>query len=161
MAFKTLLLASALAFGGTAIAQDTTTTTSADPAAQTQPMTPAPTDPAAPPPTDTTTTPPAGSTMSPTTQPAPMPNAPMNQTPTGQAPMGQTPMTAPDGFQGKESSGGYMPANPPMAGMAQPGQQVQFVPAPPVAQAYPAPAPLQSYPICKKGQTDKCRQRGG
>jgi len=39
-----------------------------------------------------------------------------------------------------------------------PGAMMQ-PPAPP--QAAPAPAPLQSYPICKKGQYDKCRQRGG
>ncbi|HET9511337.1 MAG TPA: hypothetical protein VFO80_09325, partial [Sphingomonas sp.] len=50
MAFKTILLASALAFGGTAIAQDTMTTPPADPAAQTQTTTPPPADPAAPPP---------------------------------------------------------------------------------------------------------------
>jgi hypothetical protein len=29
------------------------------------------------------------------------------------------------------------------------------------AQAYPAPAPLKRYPICRKGQYDKCMQRGG
>jgi hypothetical protein len=28
-------------------------------------------------------------------------------------------------------------------------------------QAFPPPAPLANYPICKKGQYDQCRQRGG
>ena len=42
----------------------------------------------------------------------------------------------------------------------QPGSTVQFVPAQTPDQAYPAPAPLAKYPVCKKGQYDKCIQRG-
>jgi hypothetical protein len=42
-------------------------------------------------------------------------------------------------------------------GPAASGGQVVFKPA----AAEPAPAPLKTYPICKKGQTDDCRQRGG
>jgi hypothetical protein len=38
---------------------------------------------------------------------------------------------------------------------------VVFQPSASPAQAFPAPAPLESYPVCKKGQYDKCRQRGG
>ncbi|MET4898117.1 hypothetical protein RN629_13310 [Sphingomonadaceae bacterium jetA1] len=58
-------------------------------------------------------------------------------------------------------TGGYQPAQPAISGPAQPGAPVVFKEAPSPQQAYPAPAPLQSYPICKKGQFDQCRQRGG
>ncbi|WP_294300651.1 hypothetical protein [uncultured Sphingomonas sp.] len=157
MAFKTILLASALAFGGTAIAQDTMTTPTADPAAQTQTTTPPPADPAAPPPAAPMTAPPAADPAAPMTSTMPAaPGAPM----TSPAPMQSAPMTS-GTFSGTETAGGYQPANPPMTGMAQPGVTPIFQPGPSIEQAYPAPAPLQSYPICKKGQTDKCRQRGG
>lgn len=59
------------------------------------------------------------------------------------------------------TAGGYQPAQPPMAAPPAPGAQVIFKQAPSPEQAYPAPAPLKSYPICKKGQYDQCRQRGG
>ena len=58
-------------------------------------------------------------------------------------------------------NGGYQPATPPLSGQPAPGQQVTFQAGKSPNEAYPAPAPLKSYPICKKGQTDKCRQRGG
>ncbi|MBB3878763.1 hypothetical protein [Sphingomonas pseudosanguinis] len=57
--------------------------------------------------------------------------------------------------------GGYQPAQPALAGTPQPSAPVVFKQAPTPAQAFPAPAPLESYPICKKGQFDQCRQRGG
>ena len=59
------------------------------------------------------------------------------------------------------TAGGYQPAQPPMASPPPPGAPVVFQQAPSPSQAYPAPAPLKSYPICKKGQYDQCRQRGG
>ncbi len=59
------------------------------------------------------------------------------------------------------TAGGYQPAQPPMAAPPAPGAPVIFKQAPTPEQAYPAPAPLKSYPICKKGQYDQCRQRGG
>ncbi len=62
---------------------------------------------------------------------------------------------------GTMTAGGYQPAQPPMAAQPAPGAQVVFQQAPSPSQAYPAPAPLKSYPICKKGQYDQCRQRGG
>lgn len=169
MAFKTILLASALAFGGTAIAQDMTTTPPADPAAQTQTTPPPPpADPAAMP--APTPAPDPATPMQPATpmnQTAPMqPGTPMAQTPPADpnapmAPMPPAQPMTPGTFSAQESAGGYQPATPALSGMAQPGVTPTFMAAPPVAQAYPAPAPLQSYPICKKGQTDKCRQRGG
>lgn len=62
---------------------------------------------------------------------------------------------------GTMTAGGYQPAQPPMASQPAPGAPVVFQQAPSPSQAYPAPAPLKSYPICKKGQYDQCRQRGG
>lgn len=59
------------------------------------------------------------------------------------------------------TAGGYQPAQPPMASQPAPGAPVVFQQAPSPSQAYPAPAPLKSYPICKKGQYDQCRQAGG
>ena len=46
--------------------------------------------------------------------------------------------------------GGYQPATAPTAGV--------FQAAPTPDQAYPAPAPLAHYPVCKKGEFDKCIQ---
>ena len=58
--------------------------------------------------------------------------------------------------------GGYQPATPPMSTQPQPGQQVIFQANPQTpSQAFPPPPPLDKYPVCKKGQTDNCRQRGG
>lgn len=58
--------------------------------------------------------------------------------------------------------GGYEPTTPLFSTPPQPGQPVVFVPNPLTpAQAYPAPPPLPYYPLCKRGQFDKCRQRGG
>lgn len=68
------------------------------------------------------------------------------------------PAPAPDA---PDPVGGYQPDHPALSGTPAPGQQVIFQAAPPPDVAYPAPAPLPSYPICKKGQFDNCRQRGG
>ena len=57
--------------------------------------------------------------------------------------------------------GGYQPATSPMSAPAAPGTTVVFQQAPAPDVAFPAPAPLAEYPICKKGQYDNCRQRGG
>jgi hypothetical protein len=58
--------------------------------------------------------------------------------------------------------GGYQPTAPLFSVPPQPGQPVVFVPNPLTpAQAYPAPPPLPHYPPCKRGQYDKCMQRGG
>ena len=120
---------------------DPSTTTSSDPSMMqqtptapqtTDPMTPAPTDPAAPAPMDPAMSSPTTATTS-------------------------APMTT-DG----DPVGGYQPSAPAIqGGAAQPGATVRFQPAPSAAQAYPAPAPLASYPVCKRGQYDNCRQRGG
>ena len=60
-----------------------------------------------------------------------------------------------------DPKGGYQPSTPPIVGTPEPGATVVFVPNTQTpSQAYPAPAPLASYPICKRGQYDKCRQRG-
>jgi hypothetical protein len=60
--------------------------------------------------------------------------------------------------------GGYAPATPLFSSGATPppGARVVFVPNPQTAtEAFPPPAPLAHYPLCKRGQTDNCRQRGG
>jgi hypothetical protein len=58
--------------------------------------------------------------------------------------------TAPD------PQGGYAPPPPPPV---PPGATVVFRQAPPPDVAFPPPAPLASYPVCKRGQFDKCIQR--
>ncbi|WP_052134407.1 hypothetical protein [Sphingomonas sp. 37zxx] len=56
--------------------------------------------------------------------------------------------------------GGYMPAQPPMSGPAQAGATIRVQPSMPASQAFPPPAPKAEYPVCKRGQTDGCRNRG-
>ena len=65
------------------------------------------------------------------------------------------------GSTGTTPMGGYQPAQPPMQGTASPGVAPTFQAAPSPSEAYPAPQPMAKYPICKKGQYDKCMQRGG
>ncbi|NIJ19367.1 hypothetical protein FHS95_001036 [Sphingomonas naasensis] len=65
------------------------------------------------------------------------------------------------GMAAEDPKGGYMPSAPAPSGTPMPGQPVIFVPSPSPSEAYPAPAPLDHYPICKRGQFDNCRQRGG
>jgi hypothetical protein len=57
------------------------------------------------------------------------------------------------------SAGGYQPAQPAMTGPLTPGVKPVYVQAPSPDQAYPAPPPLAYYPICKRGQFDKCLER--
>jgi hypothetical protein len=169
---KMIALAAALAIGGTAIAQDMPQTTTPDapaptpPADGTQPQdrgttgagsaTPGTADPATP--AD------PAQPMTPATPASPA--DPMGATPPAGAPMPATPPvaapapTAPDAMA-EDPRGGYLPATPALSGPMTPGAKVVFRAAPSPAEAYPAPAPLKKYPVCKKGQTDKCMQRGG
>ncbi len=62
---------------------------------------------------------------------------------------------------GADPVGGYQPSAPPMTGTVTPGVPVVFKQAPDPTTAYPPPAPLEKYPVCKKGQFDKCINRGG
>lgn len=60
--------------------------------------------------------------------------------------------------------GGYAPTAPLFSTGATPpaGAQVVFVPNPQTpTEAFPPPPPKAEYPICKRGQLDGCRQRGG
>jgi len=140
---KLILLAAAAAIAVPAIAQTTTDT-------QTQ--------------TDTTTTasPPQTDTMSTPTQDQSMST---DQTPpTGQSMSTDQSMSttaAPPDASSAEQAGGYMPATPPMSQPATPGANVTFQPSVSPDQAFPPPPPLDHYPICKRGQTDKCMEPGG
>ncbi|MBX3594031.1 hypothetical protein [Sphingomonas sp.] len=69
--------------------------------------------------------------------------------------------TATTGQTMDDPVGGYQPSTPPMSAQPLPGQQVIFQPSKSPTEAYPPPPPMASYPICKKGQYDNCRQRGG
>ncbi|MBO9712677.1 hypothetical protein [Sphingomonas sp.] len=61
-----------------------------------------------------------------------------------------------------DPQGGYQPTQPLFTGTPKPGDTVVFVPNTQTPdQAYPAPPPMAHYPICKPGQFDNCRQRGG
>ncbi|MFZ5746893.1 MAG: hypothetical protein ACOY45_04450 [Pseudomonadota bacterium] len=58
--------------------------------------------------------------------------------------------------------GGYAPATSPFSAPPTPGAKIVFVPNPQTpTEAFPPPPPKDHYPICKKGQTDGCKQRGG
>ena len=92
-------------------------------------------------------------------QDAPTAAPPAQDTTTAPAPTAPTPAAAP---AGEDPAGGYQPATPALSGQPQAGQQVIFQANPQTpSQAFPPPAPLDKYPVCKKGQTDNCRQRGG
>jgi hypothetical protein len=89
---------------------------------------------------------------------------PMDQT----TPMNQAPSTIPapsmataPSATAEDPVGGYMPTTPSMSGTAAPGANVIFQPSASPDQAFPPPPPLDEYPICKAGQFDNCRQRGG
>jgi len=60
-----------------------------------------------------------------------------------------------------EQAGGYQPATPPMSQPATPGATVTFQPSVSPDQAFPPPPAMAHYPICKRGQTDKCMEPGG
>lgn len=153
---KFILLAAAAVIAMPAIAQTSGSTGTSSPMSNsgqvpaTQSGAPA-TDPAAPPPA---------------TMPAPMPQAPMQPDPsttTSPAAPPAAPMSAPMPAQttGGDPVGGYQPSAPALSGPVTPGATVVFQAAQSPDQAYPAPAPLAKYPVCKKGQYDKCIQRGG
>ncbi len=82
-----------------------------------------------------------------------------------QAPMAQSePMVAPTDpamAQAAETAGGYQPSAPAMMGTPAPGATVVFRPAPTPDQAFPPPPPMKSYPPCKRGQYDNCKNPGG
>jgi hypothetical protein len=84
-------------------------------------------------------------------------------TPTGDTSTttGSTTTTPPSAPTTGDPVGGYQPSAPPIQGSPAPGATVRFQQAPDPATAYPAPAALEKYPVCKKGQYDKCIQRGG
>lgn len=120
-------------------------------------------------PSTTDSTAPADGTMqnAPQTTPAPMdpsmqsaPAAPANQSmQSGAMTTGSGAMASGDSSM-SDPAGGYQPSRPAISGTAQPGQPVQFQAAQSPDQAYPAPAPMASYPVCKKGQYDNCREGG-
>lgn len=63
-----------------------------------------------------------------------------------------------DGFQAEETAGGYEPAASPLSGPVTADTKIVFVPqALTPSEAYPAPA-AKTYPPCKAGRTDECRQ---
>ncbi|UUL82984.1 hypothetical protein [Sphingomonas qomolangmaensis] len=105
-----------------------------------------------------------GSTMEPTAPDAAQDAPPMTTpdstmppaSPAGQ-PMEQQPMAS---GSGSMTTGGYMPAQPPMSGPAQAGATVRVQASMSPSQAFPPPAPKAEYPVCKRGQTDGCRNRG-
>lgn len=137
---KLIAMTAALALAGAAYAQEMPQSTqpgTVQPDANTPPS-----DPNAPP-----------ATQAPTDMSSPTQADPAMQQQPMQQPMAST--------GGTESKGGYMPSTPPLSGTPTAGATVRVQPSMSPAQAYPAPAPLAEYPICKKGQTDKCRQRGG
>lgn len=60
--------------------------------------------------------------------------------------------------------GGYAPAGPlfPTGATPPAGAQVVFTPSTRTpSEAFPPPPPKASYPPCRRGQFDGCRQRGG
>lgn len=78
---------------------------------------------------------------------------------TGSAALAQDTAPAP---AAEDPVGGYQPSTPAIQGDTSSGQKPIFVANPMTpTQAFPPPPPLAKYPLCKKGQTDNCRQRGG
>lgn len=99
-----------------------------------------------------------------TTAPMPQDNATTAPPTTQTTPPSTTPtdpmMTAPASTtQSMDPAGGYQPANNAMSGPMQPGATVRFQQAPTPSEAFPAPAPMASYPMCRPGQTNHCRER--
>ena len=103
-----------------------------------------------------------------TPPPAPPPAATTNGIPNTTLSTSPTPSNGPRAQEGNLPSnnaaaaagGGQQPANPPMSEPAAPGQPVIAAPSPSPDTALPAPAPLDHYPICKRGQFDKCMEPG-
>ena len=113
------------------------------------------------PPTPAESTMPADQT---TTDPTPETPAPMPMQAQGAADAATMPAQQPMPGQMQNSTmtpGGYQPSAPAMSGTMTPGVAPIYKPAMSPSEAYPAPAPMAKYPICKKGQYDKCMQPGG
>jgi hypothetical protein len=89
------------------------------------------------------------------------PTAPAEPAPPSDATTAAPTTASPQAMTTGDPVGGYQPTQPALSGTPAAGQTPQFQAAQSPAQAFPAPAPLASYPVCKKGQYDKCRQRGG
>jgi hypothetical protein len=158
---KLIAMTAALALAGAAYAQETPQSTQPG-TVQPDANTPPPTDPNAPAPTDTMQTDPsaqqpgmAGQAGAPT-QPMPAQGDMQGSQPMP-AQSGMTPMAA----SGETPRGGYAPSTPPLSGTPTAGATVRVQPSMSPSEAFPPPAPKAEYPICKKGQTDGCRQRGG
>lgn len=101
------------------------------------------------------------STMTPQTDPSMTPQTDPSMTPqTDPSMTTSTPPSSGDAAMA-DPAGGYQPTQPAMSGTMQPGATVRFQQAQSPDQAYPAPAPMAHYPVCKKGQYDKCIERGG
>ncbi|WP_374944837.1 hypothetical protein [Sphingomonas sp.] len=131
--------------------------------AQTTPSTDAGTMQSAPPAAGTPMTADPAQTADPAMQ-APATPAPSTDGTSGMAPQGQPmPMQSSGSMpaDGTTPMGGYQPSGAPMTGTMTPGMRPTFQAAQSPSEAYPAPAPMAKYPICKKGQYDKCMQRGG
>ena len=107
----------------------------------------------------TPATPPADQTM-PAGDPAATTTDPSTPDQNAPAPMGAPTQQAPMAGTTGDPVGGYQPNASPLSGGTA-GAQSVFRPAPSPDQAYPAPAPRASYPVCKRGQYDKCRNPGG
>ena len=89
------------------------------------------------------------------------PDAMTPAAPTADQMAAPTPMAAPADPNAADPAGGYQPSAPAISGPVAPGATVVFRPAMTPDQAYPAPAPLKSYPVCKRGQYDNCKNPGG
>ena len=69
--------------------------------------------------------------------------------------------TAPATMTAVSQPGGYAPATMWVNGAPQPGDKIVFQPsALTPSEAFPPPAQRAQYPVCQKGQTDECVQRG-
>lgn len=140
---KMILLAAAAALAMPALAQTTPATSSPGTG---MPDTATPADSTAPQSTQDTNMSPAQTDPMPAT-PADTANPAGTTTQTNSMPMANS---------AGDPVGGYQPSAPAMSGTMTPGVQPVFRAAPSPSEAYPAPAPMASYPICKKGQFDKC-----
>lgn len=75
--------------------------------------------------------------------------------------LAQTTQTQPVSATSAAPAGGYAPATMWVNGQPQPGDKVVFEPSRLTpSQAFPPPPPRDHYPVCKRGQTDQCLQRG-
>lgn len=93
--------------------------------------------------------------------PAMAQTAPATTDTTAPAPADTAAPAAAPAATGTMTPGGYQPAGPAISGTPQPGAVVRYQQAPAPDVAFPPPAAKESYPICKKGQFDGCRQKGG